>query len=351
MDANTTSINIDNNSVNQLNSNSNSISVSISHPVSCIDDNVTSPPKPTPNSTPNPVLSPKSDLNIDPIPLANQDKHNNVNMDVDMDVNTDMDIYIDDIFNTNEDQFDQMIDTLGIGVDNKNMNKNDVQDTSLSVASASNIVGMNMNTGGDGSMNSDVIDDSGDSGDPECYHIIYNDGGVTNNNVTNGTINPTTSNTHGNIKPTVLRILETNPKKSTLTLPLPLINPNATSSSNSGNSGNSSSNNNNSNSNNNVDSNINTNTEIDCNNCCVICMSNEKNMVLLPCKHLCLCDGCCYSSLYNKHKYKTTTSTSAGIVFGGVDVSIGLAPPPPVIIQTCPICRSIVRNALKIYVG
>ena len=32
--------------------------------------------------------------------------------------------------------------------------------------------------------------------------------------------------------------------------------------------------------------------EIDENACCVVCLENKKNVLLLPCKHVCSCDGC-----------------------------------------------------------
>jgi hypothetical protein len=32
--------------------------------------------------------------------------------------------------------------------------------------------------------------------------------------------------------------------------------------------------------------------DIDENACCVVCLENKKNMLLLPCKHVCSCDKC-----------------------------------------------------------
>ena len=53
-------------------------------------------------------------------------------------------------------------------------------------------------------------------------------------------------------------------------------------------------------------------------NCC-ICLSKPKCVVLLPCKHMCLCEDC--------GDAKSTT-----------------------LIQDCPLCRKAIRDRLKVYI-
>ncbi|CAF1181349.1 unnamed protein product [Rotaria sordida] len=53
---------------------------------------------------------------------------------------------------------------------------------------------------------------------------------------------------------------------------------------------------------------------------CIICYNNRKNIVLLPCRHLCVCVTCSKQLWNNTQK------------------------------QTCPICRNQVDNLLEIFV-
>jgi hypothetical protein len=52
------------------------------------------------------------------------------------------------------------------------------------------------------------------------------------------------------------------------------------------------------------------------NNCCCICLSSPKTILILPCKHLCLCEDC-------------SENCNRG--------------------NNCPICRSIITDKMKIY--
>jgi hypothetical protein len=52
---------------------------------------------------------------------------------------------------------------------------------------------------------------------------------------------------------------------------------------------------------------------------CIICMDNNKNIILQPCGHLVYCNDC-YNNYYNMQKF-----------------------------MTCPICRNEIYNIIKIY--
>lgn len=53
-------------------------------------------------------------------------------------------------------------------------------------------------------------------------------------------------------------------------------------------------------------------------NYCIICQEQEKCMLILPCKHVCLCEEC-FRTLYRYN-------------------------------HSCPVCRSVIQNTMKIYV-
>ena len=54
---------------------------------------------------------------------------------------------------------------------------------------------------------------------------------------------------------------------------------------------------------------------------CVLCMEHEKSVVLLPCKHMCMCKGC----------------TEKYIAQGGFNKA------------TCPMCRERIVNTIEPY--
>ena len=64
---------------------------------------------------------------------------------------------------------------------------------------------------------------------------------------------------------------------------------------------------------------------------CVVCQDNEKSIVLLPCKHLCLCEECF------RNYYSTTTSSSTSSSGGSTNNT------------TCPLCRSGITDILNVY--
>ena len=70
----------------------------------------------------------------------------------------------------------------------------------------------------------------------------------------------------------------------------------------------------------------------DMNVLCCICLEGTKSILLLPCRHLCVCEQC--SQGPTNHITSTTTGTSR---------------PHPGQIKTCPICRTKVEECLKVF--
>jgi hypothetical protein len=64
---------------------------------------------------------------------------------------------------------------------------------------------------------------------------------------------------------------------------------------------------------------------------CVVCLSKQKNMLFLPCKHLCTCSGCAD---------RVMRAVGPG---GGGDGGGGGGG------AKCPICRTIVEHVLDVY--
>ena len=61
---------------------------------------------------------------------------------------------------------------------------------------------------------------------------------------------------------------------------------------------------------------------------CSVCMENEKTVVLLPCRHMCVCEACAGVS--------TTSSASA-------------SSPTPYILKNCPLCRAVIEHRLSVF--
>ena len=56
-------------------------------------------------------------------------------------------------------------------------------------------------------------------------------------------------------------------------------------------------------------------------NMCVVCQSEEKNIVVMPCRHMCMCKSCC-TQLFRMQRYQR---------------------------KTCPLCRHTITSTLEIY--
>ena len=56
-------------------------------------------------------------------------------------------------------------------------------------------------------------------------------------------------------------------------------------------------------------------------NLCVVCQTENKNIVVMPCRHMCMCKNCC-AQLFRIHRYHR---------------------------RTCPLCRHIITSTMEIY--
>lgn len=56
-------------------------------------------------------------------------------------------------------------------------------------------------------------------------------------------------------------------------------------------------------------------------NLCVVCQTENKNIVVMPCRHMCMCKNCC-TQLFRIHRYQR---------------------------RTCPLCRHIITSTMEIY--
>lgn len=56
-------------------------------------------------------------------------------------------------------------------------------------------------------------------------------------------------------------------------------------------------------------------------NLCVVCQTENKNIVVMPCRHMCMCKNCC-TQLFRIHRYHR---------------------------RTCPLCRHIITSTMEIY--
>ena len=56
-------------------------------------------------------------------------------------------------------------------------------------------------------------------------------------------------------------------------------------------------------------------------NLCVVCQTENKNIVVMPCRHMCMCKNCC-TQLFQIHRYHR---------------------------RTCPLCRHIITSTMEIY--
>lgn len=56
-------------------------------------------------------------------------------------------------------------------------------------------------------------------------------------------------------------------------------------------------------------------------NLCVVCQTEKKNIVVMPCRHMCMCKNCC-AQLFRTQRYQR---------------------------KTCPLCRNIITSTMEIY--
>lgn len=67
---------------------------------------------------------------------------------------------------------------------------------------------------------------------------------------------------------------------------------------------------------------------------CCICLAAQKTVLLMPCKHLCLCENCAEEKVSSLSSFSLNTSTRTPVMWK---------------IEFCPICRSKIHHRMKVF--